>query len=217
MVPHQSNTNSSPLAALRVYFALFLLLGLTSCATKNSAPNASSFSPVPAPAPESKALAKTAPAANPAPIARPEPVAPAVPPNSTNPSEVIRNKCIEGRRIICGRVLQLVPGGLVVESGYADLLRKPLTQSWVAPSTVSATRDPNAIESKEPGAICIGVVHLTDLPRRPPVHLYDYVLIQGYPAGQFAYTPVPTITNTVRSFSAGLETAVNLNLRAGGK
>jgi len=31
--------------------------------------------------------------------------------------------CIEGRRRICGKVLQIVPEGLVVESGYVGLLR----------------------------------------------------------------------------------------------
>lgn len=128
--------------------------------------------------------------------------------------EELRMACIQGRRLICGRVLQVFPNGLVVDSGYTNLVRHPLTQSWVAPSTVSASRTPNLVEENEPGAFCVGLVFLTDIPKLPPVHQYDYVLIQGYPAGNYAYTSVPTITRTIRKFAAGLETAVKLKFQA---
>src|SRR5271169_4691330 len=52
--------------------------------------------------------------------------------------EEIRTACIEGRRIICGKILKILPDGLVVDSGFTNLLRAPLTRSWLAPGTVSA-------------------------------------------------------------------------------
>ena len=70
--------------------------------------------------------------------------------------EQVRTECIEGRRLICGKVLKISPDGLVVDSGYTDLVRPPLTQSWVIPGTVSASRNPAVLELKEPGAPCIG-------------------------------------------------------------
>ena len=110
--------------------------------------------------------------------------------------------------------MQIFPDGYVVESGYTNLMRAPLTQSWVAPATVSATKNPNTVEANETGAACIGLVFLTDTPKSPAVHLYDYVLIQGYPAGSYSYVSVPPINRTVRRFSAGLETAVRLTAQA---
>jgi hypothetical protein len=43
------------------------------------------------------------------------------------------------------------------------------------------------------------------------VHQYDYVTLQGYPAGHFDYVPLPGITNRLRRFAGGLETAVRLS------
>ena len=40
-------------------------------------------------------------------------------------SEQIRAACIEGRRYICGKVLQSTSDGMVVDSGYAGLLKPP--------------------------------------------------------------------------------------------
>src|SRR6266567_4231753 len=65
-------------------------------------------------------------------------------------AEQIRADCIKGRRLICGRVLKIVPDGLVVDSGYTDLLRPPLTQSWVVPATATASRSPAVLELNEP-------------------------------------------------------------------
>lgn len=127
-------------------------------------------------------------------------------------AEQIRNDCIRGRRLICGKVLKIFPDGLVIDSGYTDLLRPPLTESWVVPGTVPAQRNPAVLELNEPGTPCIGLAFLTDIPRRQKVKQFDYVILMGYPAGQYVYTPAPNVKKTIRKFSAGLETAVKLNL-----
>lgn len=121
--------------------------------------------------------------------------------------EQIRSRCLEGRRSICGKIIQIFPDGLLIEAGYTNLLREPLTKSWLAPATVTASLAPNPVESKEPGAICFGTVFLTDLPRGKP-HLYDYVILCGYPTGEMTYTSVG-IKKTARRFSANLDKAVN--------
>lgn len=128
-------------------------------------------------------------------------------------AEQIRGECINGRRYVSGRVLQILPDGLIVDSGgYTDLLSHPLNESWVAPGTVSLKRDPRAVETKEPDSTCVGIVFLTDIPKKPKVNRYDYVTHHGYPAGEITYSPVPGVTKKVRRFSAGLETAIRLNL-----
>ena len=80
-------------------------------------------------------------------------------------TEKIRAECLAGRRMICGKILRVLPDGLVVESGYPDLLRSPLTDSWLVSGTVAVRPAPNLIESQEPGAVCVGTVFLTDLPK----------------------------------------------------
>jgi len=132
-------------------------------------------------------------------------------------AEKIRAACIEGRRSICGKILKVLPDGLVVDSGYTNLLREPLTGSWLAPGTVSAIRASNIIEGNEPNAICIGLVFLTDLPksRGAKPKLYDYVMIEGYPAGQYTYTSVGSVHRTVRKFSASLDAAVRWKFNNG--
>jgi hypothetical protein len=107
--------------------------------------------------------------------------------------------------------MKIIPDGLIVESGYTNLVRAPLTQSWLAPATVSAQLETKTAEVNEPGSACFGLILLTDFPKRPPVNQYDYVIIQAYPAGEYSYVPVPPITKTIRRFSAGLETAVKLS------
>ena len=129
-------------------------------------------------------------------------------------AEQIRTTCINGCRHICGQVLQILPDGLVVDSGYTTLMNPPLNKSWLVRGTVSVTRDPAAIEANSPGAPCIGLIFLTDLPKKPAVNLYDYVTIQGYPAGQSTYVPVPGVQKLIRKFAVRLPTAVRLNLNA---
>jgi hypothetical protein len=127
-------------------------------------------------------------------------------------AEQLRPVCINGRLRVCGQVVQVKPDGLVVDSGYTDLLRPELSRSWVAPGTVAATRPPNLVEAKTPGSPCVGLVFLTDTPKRPAVKLYDYVIIEAYPAGDYVYEAVPGVTKTIRRFSAQLEYAVQWKL-----
>jgi hypothetical protein len=60
----------------------------------------------------------------------------------------VRAACIEGRRLICGKILEILPAGLIVESGYTNLLREPLSRSWLIPGTAEASRrgDPTLAE-----------------------------------------------------------------------
>jgi hypothetical protein len=130
------------------------------------------------------------------------------------PSEKVRAACVEGRRYVCGKVVQIVPDGLVVDSGYAELLKPPFNRSWVVRGTASISRDPTAVEEKRPDAICIGLVFLTGTPKKPVAKEYDYVVIHAYPAGEYKYKPVPGVEKVIRRFSGSLERAVELNLEA---
>ena len=166
---------------------LVLLLSWTGCASR---PPASAPSPQTAvPAPAVKAAA------------------------AMEPGEVVRTRCIEGRRRICGRVLHITPSGLLVESGYTGLLQPPLNRSWVTRANVVPARPAALVEGAAPDSVAAGLLLLTDVPRRPAVHQYDYVALIGYPAGRYDYTPVPGVTNTIRRFAGGLETAIRLNLQ----
>jgi hypothetical protein len=129
--------------------------------------------------------------------------------------EQMRDACIQGRRSICGKILKVLPEGLVVESGYTNLYREPLTRTWLVPGTVEAGLATNIIESSEPASVCIGVIFLTDYPksRRAKPKQYDYVIIAGYPEGQYTYTSVGNLQKTVRRFSASLPAAVKMNLQ----
>ena len=127
--------------------------------------------------------------------------------------EQLRTQCIAERRSVCGKILRIFPNGILVESGYTNLLRGTLTKSWLVPGSVVASRAQNLVETREPGAMCVGTVFLTDLPRGKP-HQYDYVIIAGYPTGEFTYTSVGTIQKTVRRFSANMDSAVKANLDA---
>lgn len=127
--------------------------------------------------------------------------------------EQLRAACLDGRRSICGKILRVFPNGLLVESGYTNLLREPLTKSWLVPGSVVASRTENLVESKEPGALCVGMVFVTDLPRGKPQQ-FDYVILTGYPTGEFTYNSVGSVRKTVRRFSANLDKAVQANLAA---
>jgi hypothetical protein len=129
-------------------------------------------------------------------------------------SERLREECIRGRRSICGKVLRVFPEGIVVESGYTNLLREPLNKSWLIPGSVTATLATNLVESTEPNAICVGTVFVSDLPRGGKPKQYDYVVLTAYPAGQHTYTSVGAIHKTVRHFSANLEQAIRLDFQA---
>jgi len=141
--------------------------------------------------------------------------------SSTNEAvrtEQIRAACVSGRRLICGRVLKVSLDGIVVESGYTNLVRKAFEGAWLIPGTAVASRATNLVESQEPDSFCVGTVFLTDLPRprgggKVAVKPYDYVVLRGYPAGTYTYSTVGGIERTVRRFSVGLETAIRLSLQ----
>lgn len=142
--------------------------------------------------------------------------------NATNSSnlkaqrtESIRTACINGRRAICGKILRVLPDGLVIDSGYTDLMRPPLNQNWLVPAGVTAHRTPNLIEGHEPESVAVGVIFLTDLPKgrqRMKPQQYDFVVLTGYPAGQYTYTSVGGVAHTVRRFTTTLPKAVELTL-----
>lgn len=123
-------------------------------------------------------------------------------------AEKVRAECIEARRYVAGRVIEITPKGLIVESGYSALLQPPFNQSWVVHGNATVARDLDAPEEKHPDAVCRGLVLLTATPRRPKVKPYDYVVIHAYPAGEEQYRPVPGVEKTIRRYSASLETAV---------
>src|ERR1700721_2077475 len=60
--------------------------------------------------------------------------------------EAVRADCIQSRRIVCGRILKVLPGGLLLDSGYTSLMRHPLDHSWLIPGTIQAEREPNLVE-----------------------------------------------------------------------
>lgn len=151
-------------------------------------------------------------AAEPAPASPPAAQASAL--DAAVKSEQIRMDCVAGRRLICGKIVKVLRDGLVVDSGYTDLLRPPLTASWLIPATASAKRDSTAVELQQPGTFCYGTVLLTDTPKRPKAKVLDYVVIIGYPAGSYLYQPAPGIQKPIRRFAAGLDTAVRMVLQA---
>jgi hypothetical protein len=133
-------------------------------------------------------------------------------------AEQMRAVCVQDRRCVCGRILKVLPEGLVVESGYPSLLRTNLHGAWLIPGTVTAARDPNLVESRRPDSICAGLVFLTDLPklRRARLRPHDYVVLHAYPAGRYTYVSAGNVRRIVRRFAGGLETAVRLSLQSGG-
>ncbi len=127
--------------------------------------------------------------------------------------EAMRAVCIQNRRILCGKILQVLPNGLVIDSGYTNLMREPLNKSWLIPGTVVAERAPHLVEANVPDALCAGLVFLTDVPKSPGAkpRLYDYVNVEGFPMGQQTYTSVGDLHRTVRRFTAKLANSVRWN------
>jgi hypothetical protein len=120
----------------------------------------------------------------------------------------IRLDCIQKRRVICGKILKVLPDGVVVDSGYTNLVRPPLDSSWLLHGTVQAQRAINLVENNQQDSMCIGLVFLTDLPKKPVAAVYDYVNLAGFPAGQYTYTSVGNVQRTIRKFSTKLVKAV---------
>jgi hypothetical protein len=144
--------------------------------------------------------------------------------NSTNllpaaPSaEQVRTDCINKRRSVCGRIIKILPDGIIVHSGYANLLREPFLLSWLVPATVNVTLADHLIEGDTPGTLCVGLVFLTDLPKgRGKPEVNDYVILEGYPCGNFNYNSVGDVKHVIRRFSNNLDKAVKINLAASEK
>jgi hypothetical protein len=131
----------------------------------------------------------------------------------------IRDACIRNRRRICGKIVKVLPEGLVIDSGYTNLARAQINSSWLLPGVVSAERATHVVEENQPGCFCFGLVFLTDLPQargaRPKP--YDYVNIEAFPEGQFTYTSIGDIHRTVRKFSPKLAAAVRWALEEADK
>ena len=133
-------------------------------------------------------------------------------------AEQIRAECLANRRIVCGKIIKVLPEGIVVDSGYTDLLRPALSKTWLIPGSATASRPADVVEQHEPGTAAVGLVFLTDYPKARGTaakpKLYDYVVLLGYPAGQYTYNSVGTVQRTVRHFSASLLSAVKTNFEA---
>ncbi len=128
--------------------------------------------------------------------------------------EEIRKACIEDRRRVCGRIVKVLPEGLVIDSGYTNLMRESVPRSWLIPGAVQASRPASLIEAKQPGSMCVGLVFLTDIPKgqgaRPAVN--DYVNVEAFPVGPHAYVSVAELKRTVRGFSFKLARSVDWRL-----
>jgi hypothetical protein len=125
--------------------------------------------------------------------------------------EELRASCIKNRRIICGKIIKVLPDGIVVDSGYTNLMRPPLNRSWLIPATVDVQRTNNFVERSEPDSICFGQVFLTDLPKAPPntkLNLFDFVVLEGFPMGEYTYVSSANVQHTVRRFSTKVANAV---------
>ena len=127
--------------------------------------------------------------------------------------EKIRQTCIQNRRMISGKILKIQPDGLVIDSGYTNLARDPLNHSWLIPGVAVATRATNVIEGHQPDSICMGLVFLTDLPKKPKAKVYDFVNLEAFPTGYYTYSSVGELQRTVRRFSCKLTKAVEWELR----
>lgn len=125
--------------------------------------------------------------------------------------EALRAVCIKNRRIICGKVLKVLPDGIVVDSGYTNLMRAPLNRSWLIPGTAQAERATSFVEGSEPDSICFGQVFLMDLPKAPPnarLKIFDFVVLEGFPMGKYTYVSAANVQHTVRKFSTKVANAV---------
>jgi hypothetical protein len=123
-------------------------------------------------------------------------------------------ECIENRRRICGKIVKVLPEGLVIDSGYTNLMREPLNRSWLIPGTAEAAKPVHLIEENRTGAVCVGLVFLTDLPRTPGAkpRIYDYINLEAFRIGPHTYASVGDLHRTVRGFSANLVKSIEWKL-----
>jgi len=67
------------------------------------------------------------------------------------------------------------------------------------------------VEKSEPDSICFGQVFLTDLPKPPPhtkLNEFDFVVLEGFPMGEYTYDSAANVQHTVRRFSTKVASAV---------
>jgi hypothetical protein len=123
--------------------------------------------------------------------------------------EALRNRVFQTSRIIWGRVVQKLPGGLLVDSGQqavAGVVRGE--PEFEANGNMTTTHKTEADESKEPGAECKGLVFLADYPQYSSAVTGDYVQILAYQTGEYSYRPASGGQKTARKFTADFEKAV---------
>ena len=108
----------------------------------------------------------------------------------------------------------MLPEGLVVDSGYTNLMREPLKSSWLIPGTVTAKRAVNLVESSQPDSVCVGQLFIADAPisKSAKPKIYDFVVLEGFPIGEFTYTSVGELKRTVRKFTCKIANAVRWKL-----
>ncbi len=104
-------------------------------------------------------------------------------------AEKLRAECIEARRYVAGRVIEITAKGLIVESGYSALLQPPFNQSWVVRGNATVAKDLDTPEEKHPDAVCRGLVLLTSI---PPSSQGETVRLRRHPRLSGGRGVVPT-------------------------
>jgi len=105
-------------------------------------------------------------------------------------------------RHICGKNSEVLPEGIVVDSGYTNLMRYPLNRLWLVPARPWQRAPPILSKAINLIPFVSAGFFLTDLPQTPGVKpkVYDYVNLEAFPAGQYTYTSVGYLQRTVRKF-----------------
>jgi hypothetical protein len=123
--------------------------------------------------------------------------------------EVLRNRVFQTCRIVWGRVVQKLPGGLLVDSGEEPVPEALKSEpEFEAHGNMTTTHKTEGDEAKEPGAQCKGLVFLADYPDYGPAVVGDYVQILVYRMGDYIYRPAFGGQKTVRKFTADLDKAI---------
>src|ERR1700733_13258996 len=79
--------------------------------------------------------------------------------------EQVRMEGIQNRRLIAGKIVELLPDGLVVGRCHTNLRRAPLNSSGFLPGTVPAAPPATRVEANPRDPICVGLVFVADLPK----------------------------------------------------
>ena len=122
--------------------------------------------------------------------------------------ERTRANCILSRKMILGKIIKILPEGLVIECGYTNLMDMPNTRSWLIKGTGVAFRPKIQLDADRSDGICVGLIFLSDVPKsrgitKKPM-LYDYVTVEGFPMGHYTYVSVGSVQRTVERFTSNL-------------